>query len=342
MIRRIVVSVSLAAFTLVAVIVPSQVAHAQSQTNTPQGAVNSGNGMRVAPVRSDLTIKPGTSQTVDVYVQNITSAPAQLKGVINDFVASDDESGKPRVLLDGNDAPSHGLRRYVDKINDFTLQPQEQKIIKVKVSMPADAAGGGYYGAVRFLPTSANNSKNVSLSASVGSLILVTVPGDVKEQMNVEGFNVVKGDSQKASSLFTNGSDLKAVFRVKNSGNTQEAPFGKMNLKKSGKIVSTIELNNEEPRASVLPDSIRRFTTPISSKEKPLGFGKYTVEGNFGYGANGQLLSVKTSFYVIPMAMLITGIVVILLIIAAAVIFPRMLKSHDRKLLRKIRSGRRK
>jgi hypothetical protein len=305
----------------------------------PINTVNNGNGLKVSPVRTDLKIKPGESQIIDIYVQNVTNSPAELKVIINDL-ASDDESGQPRILLDENDsAPSHSLKAYVAKISNFSLQPQEQKIIKVRVAIPANAAGGGYFGAVRFAPTSSNSGKNVSLSASVASLLLVTVPGDIKEQVGIDSFHVVRDTtSGKASSFFTNGSGLSAVIRFKNSGNVQEAPFGKIVVKRSGKTVGTFEVNNTTPRGSILPDSVRRFTAGLGNQISSIG--KYTVEGNFGYGTGGQLVSASTSFVVLPTTYIVIAVLLLIAIILAVVAFPRMMRSHDRKLLRKVRRGR--
>lgn len=304
--------------------------HAQNQAT-----VNNGNGLRISPVRQDVTIEPGKSQTIDVTVENITDSPAELRGVVNDFVAGGDESGKPSILFDEDDyAPSHGLRRYVAPIANVKLAAKERKTVKVTVNIPADAAGGGYYGAIRFLPSSAGSDKNVSLTASVASLVLVTVPGDVKEQAGVESLNVSRGEG-KASSLFTNGKDLKATVRFKNSGNIQVSPFGKMILKKSGKEIASYEINATTPRGSILPDSIRRFEVGFSDKAQSLG--KYTIEGNFGYGTTGQLISASSTFYVVPMPFVVLAVALIALIIFLAFALPRMIKNHDRKLLRKMR-----
>lgn len=294
-------------------------------------ATTGSNALRISPVRQDLTINPGTSKTVDIFVQNLTSSSASLQGIVNDFTASDDESGTPKILLDKNSyAPSHGLKQYAHAISDFTLGPKEQKDVKVTISIPKDAAGGGYFGAVRFAPSSNNSNKQVSLSASVGSLLLVTVPGNITEQVSLAGFNVGKGD--KAGTFFTNSKDLVNFARFQNSGNVQEYPFGKITLKKGSKVLATVEVNNTDPRGAVLPDSIRKFVTSIGGKAD--SFGKYTIEGNFGYGSKGQLLSAKTSFYVIPVAYWI-GLLVIVILILAAVLAPRLMKRHDRKLLAK-------
>lgn len=343
------------ALTIALVSVLGGAVNAQGSSQNSQGSqtqqnsnsqVNNANGLRISPVRSELTIKPGDSQIVDVYLQNITNSPAKLKGVINDFVAADDESGQPRVLLNENDsAPRNGLKGYVDAISEVSLQPQEQKIVKIRVAIPANAAGGGYYGVVRFLPSGSDSTKNVSLSASVGTLLLVTVPGDIKEEANIASFNVNRANG-KASNFFTNGSQdndkkgLQAVVRVRNSGNIQVAPFGKAVLKKGGTTLATYELNDVTPRGNVLPDSVRRFTIDLG--DKTASFGRYTIEGNFGYGTSGQLISAKTSFFVVPLPYLLVGIGLLLILIAAILIAPRWLRAHDRKLLRKVRGSRRK
>ena len=332
MFRRKVFALASSLLVVFGVVASSGLAGAASSSGTVGG-----NALRISPVRQDLVIKPGTSKTVDVFVENLTSQPANLEGIINDFTASTDESGTPRILLDKDSyAPSHGLKRYVQAIDDFTLKPKEQKDIKVTITIPKDAAGGGYFGAVRFAPSSTNSNKQVSLSASVGSLLLVTVPGNITEQMSIASFNVGKIDSKtkeaKASSLFTNSKDLSSFVRFQNSGNIQEYPFGKITLKKSGKVLATAEINSTDPRGAVLPDSIRKFATSLDGKAN--SFGKYTIEGNFGYGSKGQLLSAKTSFYVVPMAYIVGAIIVILLILFA-VFIPRFMKRHDRKLLSK-------
>jgi P pilus assembly chaperone PapD len=57
----------------------------------PAGAATSGgNGLRISPVRTDLTINPGQTQTVNVNVTNVTSSPATLQTIVNDFTASSD------------------------------------------------------------------------------------------------------------------------------------------------------------------------------------------------------------------------------------------------------------
>ena len=295
-----------------------------------------GNGLRISPVRTDATVQPGHSQTINLSVTNVTGAAASFQAIINDFVASPDESGNPSIIFDPTKfAPSHSLKRYVGPVSVVTLQPGEEKNVPIVVNIPANAAGGGYYGAVRFAPATPNlPNTQLSLSGSVGSLILVKVPGNIKEQVGIAGIDVVSGKHH--GNFFTSSKDMNVVLRFKNTGNIQEAPFGKLQVKNRGnKTIGSYELNNIVPAGNVLPDSTRRFVVPI----KTGGFGQYKIEGNFGYGSAGQLLSVATTIYIIPLPVIIAFVVVVVLLAVAIFGVPRLIKIYNRGVLR--RAGRR-
>jgi len=203
----------------------------------------------------------------------------------------------------------------------------------VSITIPKDAAGGGYYGAVRFAPEERDGAQNVTLSASVGSLILVRVPGDVKENLELQSFDVRHGDNAASgSALFTTNKDLYAVARFSNKGNVHTQPFGKIVVKKSGKIIQTLEINKDEPKANVLPDSTRKFSVKL---DKLGSFGKYTVDGNFGYGDNGQLITGSTSIFIIPLFLIIAGLVFLILILALLFGLPRAVKRYNQSVIKK-------
>lgn len=300
-------------------------------------AQTTGNGIKVSPVRSDLTINAGESRTITLSVQNITSGDAEFQAIINDFV-SNDENGQPALILDSDKfAPSHSLKRYMADIPNFTIAAGKTKEVKVTVNIPSNAAAGGYYGAVRFTPAGSNGNSNVVLSASVGSIILVKVPGDIKEDLVIDSFDVRRGeDGVGGSSFFTTNKKLFAVVRFKNNGNAHEQPFGKVRLLKGDKVLQETEINKTDPKGNVLPDSVRRFNVELTS----LGsFGKYTVQGNFGYGSNGQLLSASSTFWVVPLALIIGIIVLIVVALLLIFVLPKALKKHSRNTTRK--AGRR-
>jgi hypothetical protein len=291
-----------------------------------------GNGLRVSPVHTDLTITPGSSKTVDVYITNVTEQTTTFQVTINDFQASGDESGNPALLLNENQSsPAHSLRQFVPKLTDVTLKPNQQQDIKVPISIPANAPAGGYFGAVRFAASNTTSgNQNVSLSASVASLILVKVPGNYKEVMSIASLDTRTKD--KIHSIFTSNKDINGVVRFQNSGDIQEVPFGKMTVTNfRGKTVYTTEVNNGEAAGNVLPGSIRKFSVPLKNVSS---FGRYTLRGDFGYG-KGQTVTATTNFYVIPIPVLIAVVLLILLVVVAIIEIPRMLKRYNRRILRR-------
>lgn len=301
-------------------------------------AAAGGNGLRVSPVRTDATVDAGTSKTIPITVTNVTTSVANLQVIVNDFIANPNESGDPSLILDPKQyANSHSLKRFIQPIPDFTLGPGQQKQVNVVVKVPATAAGGGYFGAVRFAPAgSSSTNQTVSLAGSVASLILVKVPGDIKDQMSIASFDARKND--RPSTIFFSNKGIAAVARFQNEGNVQEAPFGKILLKNnSGKVIASYEMNNTDPRGNVLPDSIRKFTVQLGDKVGSVG--KYRLEGNFGYGTSGQLLSASTTFYVIPFIYIILFVALVLAIVFFVFGMPRIVRAYNRRVLRK--AGRR-
>jgi hypothetical protein len=295
-------------------------------------ANSGGNGLRISPVRTDITISPGESQTVMITTTNVTTAVEDLEAVVNDFTASADESGNPAILLGTNQyAPSHSLKRFVEPIPDFTLQPGQEKTITATIKVPANAAGGGYYGAIRFAPASEGANQTVTLAGSVGSLVIVTVPGNIIDRLTIASFDARKND--QVSSFYTSNKGIDATIRFQNEGNVQEEPFGKVLLKNhSGKIIGQYEVNNTEPRGNVLPDSIRKFSVPLTNVGS---FGIYKLEGNFGYASNGQLLSASTTIYVVPILAIIIFILIVLVLLFLVFVMPKLVKSYNDRVIKK-------
>ena len=292
------------------------------------------NGYRISPVRTDLTVKPGASTDLTVYIQNASSAVEHLQVIVNDFEAPSDESGNPALLLNGATAPNHSLKKFVSiPGSTFTLQPNQQKPVTVHIAVPVGTTGGGYYGAIRFAPVGASGDKNVNLNASVASLVLITVPGNITEQLSVAGFGVVQSKDPMTATprtIFFNNKNLQAIVRFQNSGNIQEQPFGNIILKKGSKTLATYHVNKSDSPGNVLPDSIRRFTVPL---DKVGSFGKYKIEGNFGYGSKGQLLTATATFYVIPIIAIIILVLIILLILFLIFGLPRIIRRYNRRVI---------
>lgn len=314
-------------FLLVAPLASAATTRSTTQTVNPSTDV-----LKISPLRTDVTINPGTSGKVTVTVYNTTSTPILLKPIENDFVAGD-EKGTPAVILDENSyAPSHSLKRFMIPLNDVTVPANSSADVSVTINVPKTAQAGGYFGALRFAPASEATGRQVNLGASVVSLILLTVPGPTVEQLTLTNFDVQQNGG--TASNFRTPNDLALLLRFENKGNLQEGPFGQIYVKKGSKVVYTYNFNDTEPKEVILPDSARRWTIPLKNLGK---FGKYTVGATLGYGTKGQSIEVTKTVWIIPTTYIVGGIIIILAIIALIVGFWLFLRSYKRRILRSSR-----
>jgi len=277
-------------------------------------ANQAGNGFRISPVRSEYTIDKGASETMVITLENPTAGPISAKAVTNNFIASDKEDGEPRLILDDSaQQPANNFKSLIGPLPDVTLKPGQKREISVTINVPKDANSGGYYGAIRFVPSDGREGGNVALTASVGSIVLVRVPGNLIEKLSL--VQLAASQEGKTKSFITGG-DVSITARLKNVGNIHVQPFGKVQVKGMfGKVVAEYELNSTDPRANILPNSIRKFENGVA-KPKPFWFGRYTVTANIGYSqGSGDFITAKSSFWYLPTWFLIF----LLLVIAAAV-----------------------
>lgn len=307
-----------------------------SVVSSPANAQTTANTLKVSPVRTDIQIEAGKSAEVPITVTNLTSAEILVAPIENDFIQGD-ENGTPSIILDAKEyAPTHSLKRFMVPLTNVKVPANGSATVKVIIKVPKDAQAGGYFGALRFAPTTPDSGGQVNLSASVASLILLTVPGPVTEQLNLTNFTLQQGG--KAATDFRTPNDLKVAFRFENKGNIQLGPFGKISVTQGNKVIYDYDFNQQTPREVVLPDGARKWEVPL----KDIGeFGYYTVHGTFTYGATNKTIEVERSFWVIPTAYIIAAIVALVVLIAGIIFLIIWLRGRRKRAIRR-RAGRRR
>lgn len=299
---------------------------------------NSASTLKISPVRSDISVNPGASKTVEVTVTNLTDADITVQPFENDFIAKG-EDGTPALILDDNQyAPTHSLKKFMVPLGNVKVPAKKAAVVKVVINVPSTAQPGGYFGAIRFAPANPAGGGQVDLSASVASLMLLTVPGPMTEKLNLTDYGVQQNG--KSGTYFQNPNNLGFSFRFENKGSVQEAPFGNISVKNGDKVVYSADFNNKTQRDMVLPDSARRWSVPL----KNIGtFGYYTVEGTLTYGSKNETVNISQSFWVIPFAVIIGGIVGLLVLIGLIVGIVVFLKGYKRRIINSQgRGGRRR
>lgn len=277
--------------------------------NSGEGA---GQALEIAPPVLNLTADPGQTINTQISLRDVSSSPLVVTGTVNDFVASG-EDGTPKILMEEDEETSpYSLKDWVAPLSELLLQPRQIENLPVTINVPADAAPGGYFGVVRFTATPPElEGTGVSLSASLGALILLRVNGDAKEGMVIEEFGIHNGNG-KLSSLFQS-TPITFMQRLKNTGNVHQQPAGQVTIiDMFGKKVAAVNVNL--PPRNILPQSIRKFEQKLDSSvigNKQL-FGRYTAQVRIVYGANKEVVTSETTFWVIPYTLI--GIAVLALV----------------------------
>jgi hypothetical protein len=254
-----------------------------------------GSGLSISPLHNQLTLDPGQSTTIKLNIKNITQNQVLAKAYINDFTA-DNDTGNPVIVTDPNKQLPTSVKKFV-KVSDVPLVVGEKKEVTIPINIPAGTTPGAYYGVLRYqaVPAGANapGAGQVSLSASVGSLVLIQVKGNLVEKAQLSGLRVYNGN--RNGTFFFQKPNQVGV-QISNLGNSFVQPFGKVVVTNtSGKQIYSYEINDVNPRANVLPGSRRVFKDPIKNIDKP-GRYKVTASISFGDGSN-VLVSQKTFWY---------------------------------------------
>lgn len=307
---------------------------------------STGSGLRISPTRSELSIVPGDSRTVTQTVKNVTQNPVTVQPTLNDF-ESDGVTGEPKLIGDPNKISAYSLREFISLPEDFDLQPDEEREVIIEVVVPAEASPGAYFGSVlyRASPQGAGDGGQVALIASVGSLVLLEVPGEITEKIQINDISAYLDGN--AGSLFTRKPNEIGV-EIENLGNSFSQPFGKVSVKDwRGNEVFIYDINDSTPRGNILPESTRLFLDELYNVEvktvngeeeitkiSPLKWpGRYTVTGNISQGSSGEIFTVSTTFWYIPAWLIIASVILLAGLIGGAVFMYRkyVTKSTRRK-----------
>ena len=287
----------------------SALSSAQNTSNNSTSGTSQ--ALEIGPPTIIMSGNPGQTLTTSINLRNISNNKLIVTGQVNDFESSSSEDGTPKIILDDSVENSYSLKKWISPFNTLTLNSKQLKTFPVSIKIPSSASPGGYYGVIRFSSKAPDLSDTgVSLSASLGSLLMIRVNGTVKEKVSVEDFYVSSDD--RRNTVFEN-IPLTFTERFKNSGNIDEQPTGQVTISDMfGKKIAISNVNLEGNR--VLPNGIRKFTQVLDEKTigKKILFGKYTADLKITYGDKKETITSKITFWVIPYRIIGMGILVLI------------------------------
>jgi hypothetical protein len=329
--QTLLIGLSLAAFA--AAVLPLATHAATPQPTTNEG----GQALEIAPPVINLTANPGQTIRTQISLRDVSTSKLLVRSQVNDFVAGG-EDGTPRIILEDTEPNPYSLKPWIAPLSQLTLNPREIKNLPVTIKVPANAAPGGYYGVIRFTATPPElEGTGVSLSASLGSLILLRVNGEVKESLEIEEFSV--NSAGRGGSIFES-TPLQFVERIKNTGSIHEQPAGQVTITDMfGKKVAAVNINL--PPRNILPQSIRKFEQPLDSTVigNKMLFGKYTADLSVTYGADKQTVTSSLTFWVIPYKMIAAGIAIL---VAGFFILRFLVQRYNRNIIKKAQKSQKR
>jgi hypothetical protein len=290
-------------------------------------AQSGGQGLEISPPVIELAGTPGQTATTSIRLRNVTKGDLVVNGQADDFGAKG-ENGEPQILLDEKEASRYSLKFWVQAVPSFRLKSQEVRTAQISFMVPQNAEPGGHYGVIRFtgVPPELEGT-GVSLSASLGSLVLMRVGGNIKEDLSVAEF--FAGKNGKKGGLFESG-PVTLTERIKNNGSVHVKPVGNVEVFDSfGKKVASVPVSN--PARNVLPDSIRRFDQSLTNKGM---LGRYTAKFSVSYGSGKTLSSQTLAFWVIPWKLIL---LVLLVLVVITLALRQTIRRYNRHIINQAR-----
>jgi hypothetical protein len=242
-------------------------------------------GLAITPPVFELSANPGDTIVNTIRVDNLTEAPLPIDTFADNFTAIGEEG---QVGLSKEES-AFSLATWISiSPSSATLAAKASKTFEFTIKVPKNAEPGGRFGSVVF---STNGKKpdqggGVGTGQEVGSLILLTLAGEVKERASIASFKTTQ-------SVFEQG-PISFETRIKNQGNVHIKPTGTITISDVfGKKQATIPVNSQ----NVLPDAIRKLSATWGSAGS---FGKYTATLSLQYGQNKESMTASTTFFIIP------------------------------------------
>lgn len=259
-------------------------------------------GITISPVTFELTANPGDTLENKIKVFNPTNSTISIKMETEDFRPVG-EAGQ--VIVEPEVEITYSLKRWVKTTpTEFTLEPKEQKFVDFEISIPENAEPGGKYGSVlaSITGTIGKGMTGAAVAQKVGALLLLTVAGEVKENLTIKDFN--------APSFLEYG-PVPFIIRFENTGTVHVRPRGFVTITNWwGKKVADVEFS----QLNVIPGAIRKIETKWDNKWL---FGKYTAMLVGSYGtANLPFNPPVLTFWAFPWRVALGVLIVLILILA--------------------------
>ncbi len=273
----------------------------------------------ISPLTYELSANPGEQIANKIKVINTGPQPIFVRMEVEDFTAVGEGGG---VVVREQENKTFSLASWVAlSETQFTLAPAEQKIIDFTVNVPTDGEPGGHYGSILAVisPPEVLAGGGSGVAQKVGSLLLLSVAGEVTEKLDVKEFS---------APTFFEKPPIDFILRFENKGTVHVRPRGFVSITN---MFGKKEVDIPFPQKNVLPASIRK----VDVRWDPLlAIGKYTATLVANYGTENTPLVSTFVFWVFPWKLALLVFVGLVIVITLLIKSRRRLRLALRILLR--------
>lgn len=305
------------------------------------------NALSVSPPRIEIQGNPGETIKQEMTLTNDTENTQIFYSSFANFEAQG-ETGNPSFVQSGND-----LGSWMSAESSVTLKPGQSVIVPIQINIPSNAEAGGHFAAIFWGTTpSVTGASAVSIGAKIGTLILLSVPGNVKEDGGLVSFSTV--DKKFLHTTLP----VSFEYRFKNDGGDRIKPVGKITMHDLVYIPED-RIDANPGGGNILPGSTRRFNIDWVKNPRdkdyvaPTGvfaqffdqalyewnnfaIGPYFAKLDLLYGTSANRVSKTAFFFVFPWQLLIC------LIVIGTIVFwggKKLISKYNRHIIKKARAG---
>lgn len=248
---------------------------------------------RISPPVADVTVGRGGTKVFSLELSN-DNKEKPLRFRIFAMDADMDREGATNFLEAGSSERSCSPWLEIEPV-ETDIAPGQTKKINVKLSVPASAAAGGYYGAVvcELVPrASLTPDSGAKIRWRIASLLKATVlGGTIERKAQITDLAVRTLFAREAQEA----RGITFVASLQNQGNIHIQASGKLTLLTPERSRKG-EVDFDVGTGTILPGHVRDFTAVY---DKLLAEGEYIARATFRYGGTATLekeipVSIKT------------------------------------------------
>lgn len=245
------------------------------------------------PPRLEINVKPGEVVTKEIKIRNESNISRSISTSIKDFIVTND-SGTPTQLEDLDPDQNRWAASSWIQISpsQITLKPGETKVLTLTILAPDNAIPGGHYAMVLHSPKNETfvNENGSTIETNVGTLVYITIPGNVKEDAKIKDFSVPQ---------FSETGPINFKTTVNNLSDVHILPVGAINITNIfGFKTAQLKLD----KTNIFPYTDRHFENTLNKK---FLCGRYKAQFLAAFGTTGQTIMATVFFWVIPWKLLV-------------------------------------